>query len=91
MMGPLHRRMLDELVFKLSEIGVYAGRHSYSYRLMYKGRIIAGIHVYPLYNTISVRLYKAFKDLVNEVGEKITNTLSYVFKDYRIIVEWYPK
>ncbi len=84
------RRRLDKLVFKLMEEGFYVSRHSYSYRLFYKGRVVAGIHIYPGFNEISVRLYKASRDLVNSVRGVIKRVVEEVFPEYSVYEEWYP-
>ena len=84
------RKQLDNLVFKLLDKGFYVSRHSYSYRLFYRGKLVAGIHVYPGYNEVSLRLYRVYSDVVREVADTILSIVKEVFKDYRVEVSWFP-
>ncbi len=90
MIGVLNRKRLDSLVYLLEDKGIMVSRHSYSYRLFYKGKIIAGIHVYPIYNEISIRLYRVFKEYVKETRDLVVNVVKQIFPEYRIKIEWYP-
>ena len=81
---------LDCIVYELEKRDIEASRHAYSYRLLYKGMIVAGVHVYPGFNEASVRLYKIVHDLAEEASSKITESIKKCFPDYKIIIKWYP-
>jgi len=81
---------LDKLVRRFRENGLCVGRHSYSYRLFYKGKVVAGLHLYPGYREASLRLYRVHRDLAEAVRELIIMVIRDVFPDYKIVVKWYP-
>lgn len=81
---------LDRLVQRFREYGFYVDRHSYSYRLFYKGRVVAGLHLYPGYREASLRLYRVHRDLAEAVRERIIMVIRDVFPSYKIVVKWYP-
>ncbi|RLG84060.1 MAG: hypothetical protein DRO40_02525 [Thermoprotei archaeon] len=83
-------RDLDALVWELDSRGIEASRHAYSYRLLYKGMLIASIHVYPGYKEISLRLYKFMKELAKEAYPRIIDSIKKCFPEYKVIVKWYP-
>ncbi len=84
-------KRLDKLVFDLRENGIWADRHAYSYRLMYKDRLVASLHIYPGYNEFSLRLYKSFKTLAREAEEIIVKVLKQNFPEYKVRIAWYPQ
>ncbi len=88
--SPLMRSRLDRVVFELGRLGILVERHSYSYRVMYRDRIVMGIHFYPGYREISIRLYKSFRELAEEVLPTVRNVLRKLFPDHKIMVKWYP-
>ena len=81
---------LDRLVQRFREYGFYVDRHSYSYRLFYKGRVVAGLHLYPGYREAGLRLYRVHRDLAEAVRERIIMVIRDVFPSYKIVVKWYP-
>lgn len=81
---------LDKLVWRLRESGFYVNRHSYSYRLFYEGKIVAGLHLYPGYRLVSLRLYRVYQELAEAVYKLIVKVVHDVFPGYRVDVEWYP-
>lgn len=83
-------RQLDAVTRLLSEKGIEASRHAYSYRLLYRGAIVASIHLYPGYEEASVRLYRAYPSLAREALDIIIWVLKKVFPNYTITVSWYP-
>ena len=84
---------LDGLVQRLRENGFYVGRHSYSYRLFYEGKVVAGLfnslHLYPGYREACLRLYRVHRDLAGAVRERIIMVVRDVFPDYKIVVKPY--
>ncbi len=86
----LDHRLFDKLVYKLMERGFYVSRHSYSYRVFYRDKIVAGIHVYPGFNEVSVRLYRVFRDIAYEAMGDILGVVREVFRGYKVRVAWYP-
>ena len=50
-------RTLNNLVNELRGDDLWAERHSYSVRIMYKGLIVASLHFYPGYHEAVLRLY----------------------------------
>ncbi len=86
----INRRVLDRLVFRLMEEGIEVSRHSYSYRLLYRGRMAMGIHVYPGYGEISVRLYRAAEEEAQDIKDIVLKVLKEIFPGYRIDIRWYP-
>ncbi len=83
-------RELDSINMLLEKNGIEVSRHAYSYRLLYKGKIIASIHLYPGFEEASIRLYKYSKDEADEVKDVIIGVVKKVFPNYRISVKWYP-
>jgi len=81
---------LDRLVHGLMEKGFYVCRHSYSYRIFYQGKIVAGLHLYPGYREASLRLYRVYSDLAGEALKPILEVIRKVFPEYTIDIKWYP-
>ncbi|MEM4718369.1 MAG: hypothetical protein QXE81_06425 [Desulfurococcaceae archaeon] len=50
-------RRLNNLINELRSMGIWAERHSYSIRVMYRDKIVASLHLYPGFNTAVLRLY----------------------------------
>ncbi|MGC8982449.1 MAG: hypothetical protein ACP5KA_01640 [Desulfurococcaceae archaeon] len=50
-------KKMNRLVEELRKAELWAERHSYSIRIMYKGRIVASLHLYPGYNEAVLKLY----------------------------------
>lgn len=88
--SPLMRSRLDRVVFELGRLGLLVERHSYSYRVMYRDKIVMGIHFYPGYREISVRLYKSFRELAEEALPAVENVLHRLFPGHEITIKWYP-
>ena len=81
---------------RLRENGFYVGRHSYSYRLFYEGKVVAelfnSLHLYPGYREACLRLYRVRRDLAElaeAVRERIIMVVRDVFSDYKIVVKRY--
>ncbi|WFO74986.1 hypothetical protein J4526_07910 [Desulfurococcaceae archaeon MEX13E-LK6-19] len=83
-------RELDMINMLLEKHDIEASRHAYSYRLLYKGKIIASIHLYPGFEEASIRLYKYSRDEASEVKDVIVGVVKKVFPNYKISVKWYP-
>jgi len=66
-------RDLDMINILLEKHGLEVSRHAYSYRLLYKGKIVASIHLYPGFEEASIRLYKYASSEANEVKNVIVN------------------
>ncbi len=49
-----------------------------------------GIHFYPGYCEISIRLYESFRELAEEALPMVRNILCKLFPDHKIMVKWYP-
>ncbi|ABN70222.1 hypothetical protein Smar_1126 [Staphylothermus marinus F1] len=81
-------RKLDELVFKLRENNIFASRHSYSYRLLYNGKMIAGIHLYPGYKEVVLRIYMSNIEYAEPVLELIKNIIRKIFPDYKLNIHY---
>ena len=77
-MGWIRRELLDRFVFELLSKGIYVSRHSYSYRIMYGGRMVLGVHIYPGYKEIVVRLYV---DSCGQYCEKVLSEVVSVLKE----------
>lgn len=89
-MGWINREKLDKFVFKLLGRGIYVSRHSYSYRIMYGEHMVLGVHVYPGYNEICVRVYvDSGGELCNEVLSTVLSVIKEVFPGYKINIKEY--
>jgi hypothetical protein len=84
----INPRLLDKLVFELSNRGIYVGRHSYSFRLFFKGRIIAGIHVYPGYNEVVLRIYMSNLEYALEALDNIVDAIKKTLPGYKLIIQY---
>ena len=80
---------MDALTYMLNNRGFHVGRHSYSFRVFYKGRIIAGIHFYPGYREVELRLYRVHQDLAEEAYPEIITCIEKLFPEYRIKTKWF--
>lgn len=83
-------RELDKVNMFLEEQGIEVSRHAYSYRLLYRGKIVGSIHLYPGFEEASIRFYKHAREEALEVGNKVVEAVKKVFPSYRIEVKWYP-
>ncbi len=81
-------RLLDKLVFELSNKGIYVGRHSYSFRLFFKSKIVAGIHVYPGYNEVVLRIYMSNLEYALEALDNIINAIRKVLPSYKLVIQY---
>ncbi len=88
MFGVLERRRLDGFTYALIRAGLYAARHSYSYRIFYRDKIIAGIHFYPGYGEVELRLYTVHGDYARKMEPVIGSILRKFFPDYRLDIKW---
>lgn len=84
----INPQKLDELVFKLRKNNISVGRHSYSYRLFYNEKLIAGIHVYPGYNEVVLRIYMSYIEYSKPIIGLIKEIIRKVFPDYRLVVQY---
>ncbi len=80
---------MDLLTYMLNNRGFYVGRHSYSFRVIYKGKIIAGIHFYPGYREVELRLYSIHQDLAREGYSEIITSIKKLFPEYRVRIKWF--
>ncbi|MEM1628388.1 MAG: hypothetical protein QXP02_01795 [Desulfurococcaceae archaeon] len=63
----INNRVLNNFVKELRDRGIWAERHSYSIRLMYKETIVASLHLYPGFNKAILKLYGG--DIIDEYVE----------------------
>ncbi|MEM2009552.1 MAG: hypothetical protein QXV51_01735 [Thermosphaera sp.] len=80
-------KLLNKILEELNQRGIYAERHSYSIRMMFKGRFVASLHLYPGFNQGVLRVYGDSEEInqfiVNVVGELLNKYL----KELELIVE----
>lgn len=50
-------KRLNNFINELRSHGLWAERHSYSIRIMYRDKIVASLHLYPGFNKAVLRLY----------------------------------
>lgn len=72
----VRHEILNDIANELRVQGLWVERHSYSFRIMFKNRVIGSFHVYPLHMEVNVRLYSGDVDVDNMV----LKTLKDVFK-----------
>ena len=73
----IHPRVLNSITWRLRKHGLWVERHTYSYRIMYRGKLIASLHIYPGYDEAILRLYSGDET----VDQYIVDTVSNVFKE----------
>jgi len=83
----INPKKLDELLYALREIGIDVWRHSYSYRLIYKNKIIASLHIYPGYNDVTIRILGISKETAMSVMDHVLTKIREVLPYYRIHVK----
>lgn len=83
-------RDLEKISVILEKHGLEVSRHAYSYRLLYNGKIVGSIHLYPGYEEVSIRLYKHARVEAEKVRDLLVDVVKKVFPHYRIYVNWYP-
>jgi hypothetical protein len=76
---------LNNLVEYLRKRGIWAERHSYSIRMIYRGAIVASLHLYPGYSEAVLRLY-GDEESNNVVEEVVKEALVAYFPEYAIII-----
>lgn len=59
--------VLNDIVNELRKRGLWVERHSYSFRVMFRGRIVASFHIYPIHMEVDVRLYSGSVSVDNMV------------------------
>ncbi|MGB9827798.1 MAG: hypothetical protein ACPLSM_04700 [Thermosphaera sp.] len=67
-------KVLNKLVEELNQRGLYAERHSYSIRMMYQGRFVASLHLYPGFNQAVLRVYGE-SERINKTVEEVVEEL----------------
>lgn len=67
----ISHRALNGLVQELREGGLWAERHSYSIRIMYEGKFVASLHLYPGFNEAQLRLYGDSLEVNELVRERV--------------------
>jgi hypothetical protein len=81
---------LNNLVEYLRKRGIWAERHSYSIRMIYRGAIVASLHLYPGYSEAVLRLY-GDEESNNVVEEVVKEALVTYLPEYAIIIRRLPK
>jgi hypothetical protein len=83
----IHSKILNRLVWDLRKQGLWAERHSYSFRIIYNNRFIASFHIYPGYNEVEIRVYgdEADEHVIEVIEKTITDHLpSYMIRVKKI-------
>ncbi|MCD6301473.1 MAG: hypothetical protein J7L82_05315, partial [Staphylothermus sp.] len=57
------------------------------YRLLYKNTIIAGLHIYPGYNDITIRILGVNKEIAMNILDLILSKIKEVLPDYRVHIK----
>ncbi|WP_440059956.1 hypothetical protein ACSU1N_02030 [Thermogladius sp. 4427co] len=81
----IHPRVFNKIVWELRSLGLWAERHSYSMRVMYRDKFVASLHFYPGYNIIEGRLYAESPGVNEYLAETLSNVLSKYLRDYKIV------
>ncbi|MEM1933014.1 MAG: hypothetical protein QXY53_01225 [Desulfurococcaceae archaeon] len=77
--------ILNHLVNELRSRGLWVERHSYSFRVMYCGKIVASFHIYPYHKEIHVRLYSGVDEIDTYLKNTLEETFIKIMGDYKII------
>ncbi|MFZ8791637.1 MAG: hypothetical protein ACO2OS_05090 [Thermosphaera aggregans] len=83
-------RVLNKLVEELNEKNLYAERHSYSIRMMYNGRFVASLHLYPGFNQAVLRVYGESEVINKKVSEIVVELVRKYLKNLELIVQVKP-
>lgn len=70
-------KVLNNIVYELRSKNLWAERHSYSIRIMYNGRFVASLHIYPGFNEAALRLYGS-----EESNEMVLSAVKELFTKY---------
>jgi hypothetical protein len=82
--------VLNKLVEELNEKNLYAERHSYSIRMMYNGRFVASLHLYPGFNQAVLRLYGESEAINKKVSEIVAELVKKYLENLELIVQVKP-
>ncbi len=84
----IHPKIFNKLLWFLRKNGLWVERHSYSFRVMYRGRFVASFHIYPGYNIAVLRLYSGKQSIDRFVEEKVLQAFNKYLPDYRVDIEY---
>ncbi|OYT37198.1 MAG: hypothetical protein B6U89_07765 [Desulfurococcales archaeon ex4484_58] len=80
----VHQKILNRIVWVLREKGIWVERHSYSFRIMYRERIVGSLHLYPGYNLIVLKLYSGELGTSKKLARIINGVLNNFLPNYSI-------
>ncbi|QOR95017.1 hypothetical protein IMZ38_03735 [Thermosphaera chiliense] len=83
-------KVLNKLVEELNQRGLYAERHSYSIRMMYQGRFVASLHLYPGFNQAVLRVYGESERINKTVEEVVEELVKKYLGDLELNVQAKP-
>lgn len=76
--------MLNRLVDELRSRGLWVERHSYSFRVMFREKIVASFHIYPYHREIQVRLYSGVEEIDFFIKKVLEETFIKTMSDFKI-------
>ncbi len=79
-------KKLNNFLEDLRKQGLWAERHSYSIRIMYNGKFVASLHLYPGFNEAVLRLYGDV-EVNNMVQEVVYKTVSRYLPDFKLKIQ----
>ena len=79
-------RVLNRMIEDLRMNGLWAERHSYSVRIMHRGRFVASLHIYPGFSEATLRLTSGDPGVDAMVRNTVERMLGRYLPGYRMNV-----
>lgn len=71
----------------LRESGLWVERHSYSFRIMYGGRIVGSLHIYPGFREAILKVYNVNEGEASYVVSTVRRVFETLFPEYELSVK----
>ncbi|MET1159866.1 MAG: hypothetical protein ABWW65_02795 [Thermoprotei archaeon] len=87
----IDNKLLNNFIAELRRKGLWAERHSYSIRILFREKISASLHLYPGYNEAVLRLYSGDERIDKYICNTIRDLLKRFLPDYEITCSVLPQ
>lgn len=80
-------RIFNKILEELNERKIYAERHSYSIRMMFQGKFVASLHLYPGFNQAVLRVYGESEEVNQLIISVVRELLNKHLREVELFVE----